>query len=150
MTEDEKQIRAVITECYAMISGPAGPRDWSRQNAIFHPDCIQMRTGIDDKGIPWMERMDLAQYEASAGKTLMDMDFYETALVNRIDIFGNMAQAWGSYEARHDPENASTERRGINAFQFFKGEDGRWKIVSMIWDNERAGVALPADMTRRP
>jgi hypothetical protein len=31
---DEEQIGAVIDEMYAMISGPAGPRDWSRQEFI--------------------------------------------------------------------------------------------------------------------
>lgn len=146
MTEDERQIREIITECYAMISGPAGPRDWTRQEVIFHPDCIQVRTGIDEDGRPWMQRMTLDEYEQSAGEALMKMDFHEIELVNRIDIFGNIAQAWGSYEARHHPEDDGTERRGINSFQFFKGEDSRWRIVAMIWDNERDGVELPAEM----
>ncbi len=148
MTDDEKQIRDVITECYAMISGPAGPRDWSRQERVFHPDCIQMRTGLGEDGKPWIQRMTLSDYEASASKLLMEMDFYEVALVNRIDIFGNMAQAWGSYEAKHHPDDPTPERRGINAFQFYKGEDGRWQIISMIWDNEREGLELQAEMTR--
>ena len=148
MSEDEAQLRAIITECYAMISGPAGPRDWSRQDAIFHPDCIQMRTSVDEQGRPLMQRMDPEQYEASAGAALMTMDFYEVELVNRIDVFGNIAQAWGSYIAKTHPDDREAERRGINSFQFFKGQDGNWKIVSMIWDNEREGVALPADMTQ--
>jgi len=148
MTEDEKAIRAVITECYAMISGPAGPRDWSRQDAIFHPDCIQMRTGLDETGKPWITRMTLDDYRENAGTMLMTVDFFEVELVNRIDVFGNMAQAWGSYEAKHHPDDATAERRGINSFQFYKGEDGRWRIISMIWDNERDGLTLPAEMTQ--
>ncbi len=74
------------------------------------------------------------------------MDFYEVELVNRIEVFGNMAQAWSSYEAKHHPGDAEPERRGINAFQFYKGPEGRWRIVSMIWDNEREGLSLPPEM----
>ena len=40
-------------------------------------------------------------------------------------------------------EDAVAERRGINSIQLCKGEDG-WKIIHMIWDNERDGVPLPA------
>jgi ketosteroid isomerase-like protein len=143
MTDDETQIRAVITECYAMISGPAGPRDWSRQYAIFHPDCIQMRTSLDADGKSQVLRMGLDEYSENASKIWMDMDFHELELDCRVDVFGNMAQAWSLYEAKHHPDDAVPERRGINSFQFFKDADGRWLIMSMIWDNEREGVSLP-------
>ena len=41
---DEDAIGAVIDEMYAMISGPAGPRDWSRQRNSFLPEARQVRT----------------------------------------------------------------------------------------------------------
>lgn len=146
MSQDEREIRNIITECYEMISGPAGPRDWSRQNAIFHPDARQMRTGLDESGKPVIQIFDLDAYRSNADEKLSEIDFYEVELVNRIDIFGNMAQAWGSYEAKHNPDDAQPERRGINAFQLYKGTEGRWQIISMIWDNERDGLTLPDDM----
>jgi hypothetical protein len=142
-SQDEQQIRDVIIECYAMISGPAGPRDWSRQDAIFHPDSRQMRTSLDENGDAQIAIMSLGDYEESAGKTLMNMDFYELEIDCRIDVFGNMAQAWSLYEAKHHPDDETPERRGINSFQFYK-DNGRWMIMSMIWDNEREGLSLPA------
>ena len=36
--DDEAAIGAAIDEMYAMISGPAGPRDWSRQANCFLPE----------------------------------------------------------------------------------------------------------------
>ena len=39
LMSDETQIGAVINEMYAMISGPAGPRDWSRQGELFPARC---------------------------------------------------------------------------------------------------------------
>ena len=59
---DLAAIRAAIDEMYAMISGPAGPRDWSRQSNCFHPDARQIRTWIDDEGRPAMKMMGLADY----------------------------------------------------------------------------------------
>ena len=41
MTEHEA-IGAVIDEMYDMISGPAGPRDWSRQANCFLPEARQV------------------------------------------------------------------------------------------------------------
>ena len=35
------------------------------------------------------------------------------------------------------------ERRGINSIQLFKDPERGWRIMSMIWDNEREGVSLP-------
>lgn len=37
LAADKAEIEQLITDCYAMISGPAGPRDWSRQAELFHP-----------------------------------------------------------------------------------------------------------------
>ena len=46
MMDDLKQIGAAVDEMYAMISGPAGPRDWSRQANCFHPEARQIRTFV--------------------------------------------------------------------------------------------------------
>ena len=44
-------LAALIDEFYAIISGPAGPRDWSRERAILHPQARLMRTGVDETGL---------------------------------------------------------------------------------------------------
>jgi hypothetical protein len=56
---DEQQIGAAIDEMYAMISGPKGPRDWSRQDNCFLPDAKQVRTWVDDRGRPQKLSMSL-------------------------------------------------------------------------------------------
>lgn len=134
-------IGAVIDEMYAMISGPAGPRDWSRQRQVFHPDARQMRTGVDGEGTPWIRIMSPAEYEADVTPFFAANPFYEVEIARRIDVLGNMAHVWSLYEARTAPDDATPERRGINSIQLYRQPDGRWMIMSMIWDNERPGVA---------
>ncbi len=59
-------------------------------------------------------------------------------------MFGNIAHAWSAYEARTALDDEEPERRGINSIQLFRDERGHWRIMAMIWDNEREGVELPA------
>ena len=134
---DEEAIGAVIDEMYAMISGPAGPRDWSRQDNCFLPEARQVRTWVDEEGRPQMLSMSLADYEANTTPLFAAKSFYETETNRRIDRFGNMAHVWSSYEIRRSPDDTPPERRGINSVQLFNHPDKGWRIIHMIWDNER-------------
>lgn len=140
--DDQDAISQAVDGMYEMISGPAGPRDWRRQDEFFHPDCRQIRTGVDADGKPWLLQFSLAEYRANADALLSDKDFYEVELAREIKVFGNIAHVWSKYEAKTSPDDAVAERRGINSIQLYKGAEGRWQIISMIWDNERPGIAI--------
>ena len=134
---DEQAIGAVIDEMYAMISGPAGPRDWSRQKNCFHPDARQVRTWVDGDGRAAFKMMSLDEYARDTTPFFAANDFYEIETGRRIDLFGNIAHVWSRYEARTSPDDAGPERSGINSIQLFRDPDQGWRIVHMIWDNER-------------
>ena len=134
---DEQAIGAVIDEMYAMISGPAGPRDWSRQANCFLPDAHQVRTWVDDEGRPQRMVMSLDEYAANTSPFFAATPFYEVETSRRIDLFGNIAHVWSAYEARTSPDDADVERRGINSIQLFRDPERGWRIIHMIWDNER-------------
>ena len=136
MTDDER-IGAVIDEMYAMISGPAGPRDWSRQANSFLPEARQVRTWVDEQGRPQMLSMSPDEYAANTTPFFAANPFFEVETERRIDRFGNMAHVWSHYEARTSPDDADVERRGINSIQLFNHPDHGWRIIHMIWDNER-------------
>ena len=144
---DAAEIRKVIRAIYAMISGPAGPRDWSKHYDYFHPECRQIRTGIDESGKPYATIMSPEDYRENVTPFFNETAFHEIELACEVQVFGNMAHAWSSYEARNDLDSARPERRGINSIQFYRDESGKWRIISMIWDNEREGLCLPASMT---
>ncbi len=134
---DEAAIGAVIDEMYAMISGSSGPREWSRRANCFLPDARQVRTWVDEEGKAQKLSMSLAEYEANTAPFFATNAFYEVETDRRIDLFGNIAHVWSAYEARRSPDDSDVERRGINSIQLFKDPDRGWRIIHMIWDNER-------------
>jgi len=136
MSEEEK-IGAVIEEMYSMISGPAGSRDWSRQDNCFLPEALQVRTWVDDQGRPQKLSMTLDEYRENTTPFFAANPFYEIETSRRVDVFGNIAHAWSGYEARRAPDDQTPERRGINSIQLFNDPDHGWRIISRIWDNER-------------
>jgi hypothetical protein len=139
---EEAAIGAVVDEMYAMISGPKGPRDWSRQANCFHPDAQQIRTGIDADGRATFRSMGLDDYARDTTPFFAANDFFEIEIGRKIDVLGNIAHVWSAYEARTALDDAAPERRGINSIQLFKDTDLGWRIMAMIWDNEREGVAI--------
>lgn len=134
---DEQAIGATIDEMYAMISGPAGPRDWSRQRNCFLPEARQVRTWVDGEGRAVKKSMALDEYARDTQPFFDSNDFYEIETSRRIDVFGNIAHAWSAYEARRSPDDPTPERRGINSIQLFNDPERGWRILHMIWDNER-------------
>jgi hypothetical protein len=134
---DEAQIGAAIDEMYAMISGPKGPRDWSRQANCFLPEALQVRTWVDEQGRPQKLSMTLDEYRANTTPFFDANDFYEVETGRKISVFGNIAHVWSNYEARSSSRDIDPERRGINSIQLFKHPDHGWRIVHMLWDNAR-------------
>lgn len=137
VTTDEAAIAAIIAAMYASISGPAGPRDWRMQESLFHPDARMMRTEVAADGSTCLRIMDRAQYRENTTPYLDAHNFYEVEIDRRVEIFGDIAQVWSAYEARTDPFDKHPERRGTNSIQLQRDADGEWRIVSMLWDNER-------------
>ena len=134
---DSEAIGAVIDEMYDMISGPAGPRDWSRQAFCFLPGARQVRTYLDTDGRPAMKAMGIDEYARDVGGFFATNDFYEVETSRRIDLFGNIAHVWSTYEARTSPDDETPERRGTNSIQLFNHPEMGWRIIHMIWDNAR-------------
>ncbi|MEO7935679.1 MAG: hypothetical protein ABIR27_05430 [Dokdonella sp.] len=137
---DPARIGDIVDAMYAMVSGPAGPRDWSLQDVVFHSEARQMRTGVDASDKAWIKIMAPADYIADTAAFFASHDFFEIEVSRRVEEFGNIAHVWSIYEARRSEDDIEPERRGINSIQLFRNAHGHWQITSMIWDNERPGL----------
>jgi hypothetical protein len=145
-TEDVNSMAAILLAIYDVISGPAGGRDWSRFRSLFLPHArfTEVSTGPD--GSKMVLTWNVDEFIRDAGEVFSKDAFYEKAIVNRPESFGNITQVFSSYESRRNPTDKPFER-GINSIQLLN--DGkRWWVVSILWDTERLGNPLPAKFAK--
>ena len=68
-------------------------------------------------------------------------DFREWPSSGRLDIFGDIAQWFGSYRKSGAQGGAAFTGAGMKSVQFVRTSDG-WRISAAIWDDERPTVSL--------
>jgi hypothetical protein len=69
--------------------------------------------------------------------------FEEVELAEITEIFGNVAHRFSTYAKRGTLNGAAIDARGAISTQFIRTREG-WRMSSMAWDDERAGLELPA------
>lgn len=140
-TADLAGIDATIRDVYAVISGPPGQaRDFARMRSLFAPNAL-LRV-ITPNGV---RGGTLDEYIARSGPVLEREGFTERELGRRVEIYGNLATVWSSYDGR--TASGSFHERGINSFQLVK-VGGRWLVASILWQEEGTQFPLPRDMVQ--
>src|ERR1044072_9559396 len=120
---DEDLVRHLVAEMYATISGPAGPRDWSRDREVLHPDCRLMRTVRDDAGEERLEVLTLDEYIEAVPPLLAARDLHEIEVASEVRLFGAIGHVWSSYEGKRSPD-AGPYFHGVNSIQVAREADG--------------------------
>ncbi|HEX8814795.1 MAG TPA: hypothetical protein VF753_04780 [Terriglobales bacterium] len=145
--EDVKSREALLVAIYDVISGPAGERDWNRFRSLFVPQARFTALGRNPDGSTTVALFGVDEFIKMATPVFSGGAFYEHAIVNRAQSFGNVSQVFSSYESLNEKGGKPFER-GINSIQMF--DDGtRWWVLSILWDTERPGNPLPKDMATK-
>jgi hypothetical protein len=145
--EDVKSMDAILRAIYDVISGPAGDRDWKRFRSLFLPQAHFTQVGKGPDGAMFVISWNEEEFIRKAGEVFSKQPFYENAIVNHPESYGNMAQVFSSYESRRAPHEKPFER-GINSIQLLN--DGtRWWVISIAWDSERPDNPLPAKFAKK-
>lgn len=126
---------------YDLISAPPEERDWEAVRALYHPRATLTRTGVDGAGQPFATVMSFDEYVANATDLLTGVQFREVELQQQATVFGNVARLVSIYRFSYHSDTESTSGQGVNFFNLVNDGDG-WKIMSIVWDNERSGVSL--------
>ena len=101
-----------------------------------------MRTGVDEQGSVFARVMSFDDYVEDVEGKLADVSFSEVEIAHEATIVGNVAQVASVYEFTFESPTEHREGRGVNFLTF--AFDGKlWRIMSIVWDNERSGVSLP-------
>jgi hypothetical protein len=91
-------------------------------------------TRLTPEGIDYM---DLSSFRAMA-EELIEVgaftSFYEREVGRRVDRYGDVIHVASAYETRISPSALDYIERGVNSLQLVR-EDGRWRIISLCWDN---------------
>jgi len=143
---DVDSLDHLLAALYDVISGPAGPRDWNRFRSLFLPTGRLTATGKNPDGSIRVRALSVDDYANLAGAGFSKSGFFENAIVNRINTYGQVSQVFSSYESRHNPGEAPFSR-GINSIQILNDGHRFW-IVSILWDSERPDNPLPKDFTK--
>jgi hypothetical protein len=143
---DVDSINHLMTAIYDVISGPPGPRNWDRFRSLFVPEA-RLTSTVKNPNRSAIRLLTVEDFVTQGGSYFDTHPFFESAIVNKVQRFGNIAQVFSSYESR----NAKEEKpfvRGINSMQMFY--DGkRWWMLSILWDEESPNNPLPANMATR-
>jgi hypothetical protein len=152
---DVDTVDHLVASLFDVVSGPAGQRDWDRFRPLFLPDgrivsLVPESAATKDrparKGDAIFLTPDMfAQQNDSYFKT---NGFFERSIVKRVEEFGNLIDVWSTSEIRDAKDDVQPSSRGIDSFQIVHAH-GRFWIASLIFDNERPGVTLPAKYLKK-
>lgn len=136
---------AIVSAIYAAVNRPPGENfDWDRMRPLFLPTATMIpaveQTGGEfrilsvDEFIAWVD-----EHTVVGGPD--DVGFREEQIASRIERYGDIAQVFSTYQKRFW-EADEIIGRGINAIQVVH-KDGRWWVVSVIWDEEVGAGPVP-------
>lgn len=136
---------AILGALYDVISGPAGAkRDWNRFRSLMAPNARLIPTRPLPNGGAESMVWSADDYVRTAGAGLERSGFFEREIHRVTEAYGNIMHAFSTYESRRTADLAERPfARGINSIQLLK-DGGRWWVVSIFWDAERAGNEIPA------
>jgi hypothetical protein len=136
---DLAEIDTTVHAVYDVISGPPGQkRDFDRMRSLFAPGATMKAIG--PKGV---RGGTVEDYISRNAEVLEKEGFTEKELGHRVELWGNLATVWSSYDGR--TANGSFHERGINSFQLVK-VDGKWLVASILWQEETPENPLPANL----
>jgi hypothetical protein len=130
---------------YEVVSAPSGQRDWASIRGHYHPDARLVRTGLHPDGSAFALVMSFDAYVENVETLLKEIRFSEVELAHEAVVFGNVARVTSVYEYTRESSAGVQTGRGVNFFTLIH-QDGSWRIMSIVWDNERPGLRLPQSL----
>ncbi|MEX2526728.1 MAG: hypothetical protein WEA09_03755 [Gemmatimonadota bacterium] len=147
---DLTSVDEVIEALYGSISGAAGePRQWDLFHTLLHPTAARLISmGLDSQGEAVHRVMSPDEFVAAPDGLFLANGFFERELGFHQERFGNMVHRFSAYDSKRTLADSEPFSRGINSIQLLWSE-GRWWAVTILWDRERPGNLIPAELAGR-
>ena len=141
---DVASLDAIMKAVYDVISGDAGkPRDWDRMRTLFHKDARMIPSGKNpNTGVYGARALTAEDYIKRNEPFFAKEGFHEREVARRVEIYGNIAHVFSTYEAFHTLADKKPFLRGINSLQLLN--DGtRWWVMTIFWQAETPDNPIP-------
>ena len=139
---DRAAIDDVMGRYFRAVSfEPGGRPTYDDLHELFVERGLLIRCSGDEPDIAGV-----ADFVATLQRVLAEgslTSFAERELAHVTELFGNVAQRFSHYAKQGTAADGGIDTRGAISTQLVR-TDGRWRISSMAWDDERAGLDLPA------
>jgi hypothetical protein len=124
----------------AFTSGVDSPARLDALREIFLPEAVIVRTCGGEPTVYGVDSFITPRQALLSGGTLVD--FREWELSGHTELFGDIAQHFGSYAKSGVQDGVAFTARGMKTLQFVRTSAG-WRISAAAWDDEREGLAWP-------
>ena len=133
---DEAAITSVLGQFFAaFMSGPDAASHVSVLRTILLPDAIVVNAAGPEPVVLTVDSFIEPRVELLTHGGLVD--FREWMTTARIDVFGDVAQAWCTYEKSWLADEVPHGGRGSKTIQLVRTVAG-WRISAVAWDDEPA------------
>jgi hypothetical protein len=141
---DVRSMDAIMHAYYDVLSGPAGNRDWNRFYSLFVPGGRLIETDRPAAdSTPRTVVLTPQGFAQQVGPYLAKHALYAKEIGHSVDTFGAITQRFSTFAELDAASDATPSGRGIYSAQLFN--DGkRWYIVTLYWDHESSGIAIPS------
>jgi hypothetical protein len=143
---DRTDFRELTRALYRVVSAAPAERNWEAVRDYYHPEARLVRTGVNPDGTPFVRVFTLDAYIENV-RELLDAEtrFSEVELAQESVVFGNVARLTSVYEFTWQSPRETRRGRGVNFFTLIR-ENAKWRVMSIVWDNERPGLSLPPEI----
>ena len=141
---DVASIDAIVGAFARSVSAPVGGTiDRRRLASLFVPDG-RIAIGVDPspKHAADVVLVSPDGYADLADPTFKTSGFFDRVIANHVERFGIMAHVTCAYGSYAGPDDPAPFRRGVKSFELLQS-GGRWFIVEVFYDFERAGTPIP-------
>lgn len=140
--ESDRAAIAGLVETFfaAFTSAPDAAERLDALRGLFVPGAVIVRTCGTEPTVYDVDGFIAPRAALLAGGTLSD--FREWPLDGRTDVFGDIAQHFGTYAKSWVQDGTPMTGRGMKTLQFIRTSAG-WRISAAAWDDEREGLSIP-------
>lgn len=136
-------LHKTIKALYEVISAEKNEdRNWKQFKFLFYPNAKLIPTGLSPEFEFKAKYLTPDEYIKNSEKWLKINGFIEKEIHREVNIFGNIAHVFTTYQCYHSKTDKKPFMRGINSIQLINDEN-RWWIVNLLWAKETEDNPIP-------